>query len=81
MPLFRAIGAWTMERGVDSLGMAVLATAIFPILPIILGVGLFYELFSRLDVRNALGSRVHWGLAVGTSVVLIVAITMLLLPR
>jgi hypothetical protein len=61
--------------------MAVLATAVFPIVPIILSVGHLHQLFSRLDAGNRLGSRGHWALVVVGSVVLIVAVTMLLLPR
>jgi hypothetical protein len=78
MPLFRAIGAWAMERGVDGIGLVVLVSLV-PVLPLILGSGLLYELISRLDSRRALSSSVHWALAVAITVVLIVAIAVLLL--
>ncbi|HWH36901.1 MAG TPA: hypothetical protein VNT28_03915 [Candidatus Limnocylindrales bacterium] len=80
MPLFRTIGAWTTQRGVDNMAIAVLATTIIA-LPLILGVGLFYELVSRLDARRMLSSRAHWALAVGVTIfVIALAAVLLLLP-
>ncbi|MBA2556947.1 MAG: hypothetical protein H0V12_06325 [Chloroflexi bacterium] len=78
MPLFRSIGAWTMERGVDGLTAAVLVS-IIPARPLILGIGLFYELFSRLDVRDALSTRTHWTLAMAATLVLIVGVAAVML--
>ncbi|CAN5712460.1 hypothetical protein BH23CHL7_BH23CHL7_21780 [soil metagenome] len=78
MPLFRSIGAWTMQRGVDWQGAAVLLSVV-PALPLILGIGLFYELFSRLDVRDALSTRAHWALAIVATLVLIIGLAAVML--
>jgi hypothetical protein len=73
MPLFRGIGYWVMERGVDSLTLVVLMSVV-PVLPLILGVGLFYELFRALDARKALSDRTYWALAtVATGLLILLA--------
>ena len=79
MPLFRTIGSWTMQRGVDNMGIAVLATTILIALPLILGVGLFYELIRRLDFRRALSERTYWALASVATAMVIVLIALFLL--
>jgi hypothetical protein len=45
----------------------------------VLGIGLFYELFSRLDVRDALSTRAHWTLAMAATLVLIVGVAAVML--
>lgn len=78
MPLFREIGYWTMQRGVDGLtGLVVLS--ILPVLPLILSVGLFYELFRRLDLPHARSERAHWALATVATALLILILTLLFL--
>ncbi|HVM29746.1 MAG TPA: hypothetical protein VM305_03085 [Candidatus Limnocylindrales bacterium] len=64
----------------DSLTMVILVSFV-PILPLILGVGLFYELFSRLDFRDALSTRAHWVLATAATIALIAVVFWLLLAR
>jgi uncharacterized membrane protein len=79
MPLFRTIGAWSMERGVDGLTLVVLATYLLPLLPLIIGVGLLYELTSRLDSGRRLSTSAHWTIAVGSALLAIFALAAVLI--
>jgi hypothetical protein len=77
VPLFRQIGSWAMQRGVDGL-TGVIVLSIFPVLPLILGIGLFYELFRRLDFRRALSERTYWALATVTTALVILLLAIIL---
>jgi hypothetical protein len=69
MPLYRALGAWMMERGISpgEPGWMIVAGLVFPLVPVLFAIGVGYELVIRIDRGRRLTAFAHW-LAAGALV-------------
>jgi hypothetical protein len=82
MPLFRALGAWLMERrdSRDEPGwvfVVALLTPLVPVVPLVVGLGLAYELVVRIDGRPRLPTYAHWIVAGGLVAAVMVGLIVL----